>query len=68
MTIRSFLKLIFSGNFSHRNFSLPGIFLAVQLFLEKISEKIPDNIYPSSNAGFTMQEPVWMLLKDFCTS
>jgi len=30
----------------------------VQLFLEKISEKIPDNIYPSSNAGFTMQELV----------
>jgi hypothetical protein len=30
----------------------------VQLFQEKISEKIPDTMYPSSNAGFTMPEPV----------
>jgi len=27
-------------------------------FCEKNPEKIPDTIYPSSNAGFTLQDPV----------
>jgi hypothetical protein len=53
---------IFSTNFLPGTFrteiSLARNFPAVQLFQEKNPEKIPDNIYPPSNAGFTMQETV----------